>query len=395
MGREIRRTLDYLVAMRSLVEMEFFMIRRFFMQLFLFFAFMNPAHATESCPYVPTKNTGDEKVILKQGINLPVWWEDGKREGIKREKFDDIKNLGFTFVRVPIDPQYLESDDEATQKENLLNLRCNVISALNNGLAVIIDLHPTQKFHKSLGGQTRHEQLGRLVKLWHKLRFVTEGLPEENVYLQVLNEPIEKVRKWWDLQGTLISNLRAIYPRNTLIVSAYYSSQKRLYKELPYPDKNLLYDFHFYKPHFFTHHGAPWFEPPVDPREQTDNIQYPVTATTKADDDYEKMGVYLKEGWNKQKMEEHIKPNVDWAAKHGVKLICLEFGVLKEFVDRKSRINWIRDAREALEGFNIPWAVWNSNTKGFGVFEQQNGMEKDMMNALGLSGGDKMTVGKE
>ena len=362
------------------------MVNCVFIFIVLILNLFSPERATGSGNYSQQNKVKNERVHLKQGINLSVWWENGKREDLKRENFENLKTLGFTFVRVPVAPQYLDEDSWDSQQKNLNNLRYNVIELLNNDIEVVLDLHPTQKFHHNLGEKDSDAQFYQLFSLWKKLKFVTNGLPEEKIYLQLLNEPTWKIKNWWSLQERLILNLRLLYPKNTFIASAYYSSWKRLDKECPYDDKNIIYDFHFYRPHFFTHHGIDWGEFPSDPREKLDNIQYPVSYSMllNVDKNYEKMHKYISEGWNKKKIKDDIQPNVDWANKHGLQLVCLEFGVFKPYVDNASRARWITDVREILEELNVPWALWNYDGHVFGIVDSHGEIDEEILYSLGL-----------
>jgi endoglucanase len=49
-------------------------------------------------------------------------------------------------------------------------------------------------------------------------------------------------------------------------------------------------------------------------------------------------------------------------------VVANEFGVYKNYVDPTSRNAWIHDVRSVLEKYNIGWAFWGYDDKGFGLF---------------------------
>ena len=65
--------------------------------------------------------------------------------------------------------------------------------------------------------------------------------------------------QWRPIQWRLLQAMRAGAPRHTLIASGgNYSGPEDLLKLEPYPDRNIVYNWHYYKPYAFTHQGAGW-----------------------------------------------------------------------------------------------------------------------------------------
>ena len=46
-----------------------------------------------------------------------------------------------------------------------------------------------------------------------------------------------------------------------------------------------------------------------------------------------------------------------WADENHIKIICGEFGVLRNHIDPASRYRWIKDTREVLEEDGIGWQI--------------------------------------
>ena len=137
------------------------------------------------------------------------------------------------------------------------------------------------------------------------------------------------------------------------------------------PDSNVIYVFHFYEPHTFTHQGAGWgayywhwlkgLHYPSSP----DNAGQVAGAVPEAHDRLQVIR-YGQDHWDASRIEAEINQAADWARQRGVPLICNEFGVYRAFVDPQDRARWITDVRTSLERHNIGWAMWDYSGS-FGV----------------------------
>jgi hypothetical protein len=156
-------------------------------------------------------------------------------------------------------------------------------------------------------------------------------------------------------------------------------------------DSNVIYNFHFYDPHIFTHQGATWgsynwhwvkgLHYPSTPEsvEQT-AVNVPVPL-------YRLFVIrYGQDRWNAQRIEAEVNQVAEWAKQHGVPVVCNEFGVFRPFSDPKDRAAWISDLRKSLEKHGMGWAMWDYSG-GFGVVTKKNGkaVPDDLtLQALGL-----------
>jgi hypothetical protein len=157
-------------------------------------------------------------------------------------------------------------------------------------------------------------------------------------------------------------------------------------------DRNIIYNFHFYEPHIFTHQGATWSSDWVKPLRA---IPYPSTPEAVKDliekysDEEIRRNVtrYGEQQWNQQKIEGRMKDASEWAKKHGVKIICNEWGTYKRYCPPEYRVAWLRDVRKSCEKFGIGWCMWTFDGS-FGVVDRENGIavvDKDVAIALGLN----------
>jgi endoglucanase len=353
---------------------------RLIVPLLCLFLFSHAAAAAETCTYNPA--SVPKTVALKRGINLPVWWET-RRWNPDEEELSVLYRTGFDFVRLPIHPKWLEEEDKEEQAETLQNLRCDIISLLNAGFTVIVDMHPGGTTNDAFAAMSDRQVLSRLTALWRNLGEALRELPAQRLWLNLYNEPSLPTVRWWKLQGKLITALRRVFPRHGFIASEN-PMDEGLTARKPYGDPNVLYDFHFYAPMLFTHNGAEWSDTYRAPQE---SVPYPARANMVTDDMNEEMQTYLREGWNRKKLSGLLEPLRAWKKRYGTRLVCLEFGVYRFHIDDQSRTRWLRDTRTLLEEAGIPWALWEYN-QGFGLFE---GGKPDlhMAKALGLRYGEK------
>ena len=119
--------------------------------------------------------------------------------------------------------------------------------------------------------------------------------------------------RWWGIQGHIVEDLRAVFPENTFVVTAGAKGEPwNLAKSKPYDDKNVIYDFHYYQPMFFTHHGASWF-PADDPIRDVTPITYPVDAARAKQESNPNARDYIAGGWNRAELAKYIDGIAGWA----------------------------------------------------------------------------------
>ncbi|MGH1402770.1 MAG: glycoside hydrolase family 5 protein [Alphaproteobacteria bacterium] len=344
-----------------------------------FFAFnMMPAMACTLNPAGIVSNVNHN--ALDKGVNIAEIWQKSPRKPLLQSDISNIKSLGFTFIRLPISEIWLDSDNEAV----LNDIRCDIVALLNAGLVVVVDLHLSGSARKALGGETDVEALRRLEEYWTVLGGVVNGLPSQLLYLSLLNEPPKEMENWWDFQENLIANLREDFPDHTFIASDIFGMYGKLDKKVPYADQNVFYDFHFYSPMFFTHHNAQWLIPAPDEREKTDNVLYPSSGNAVSDENYTKMADYIEQGWDKAKLARLLEVYpVRWGERTGAKVLCLEFGVYRPYVDNDARLQWLGDMKELFDEYDIPWALWNYKG-GYGIYYGGR-LDVEMAETLGLT----------
>lgn len=349
---------------------------------------------------------------LRHGINASEWFaQEGDYSAARTNRYTDagdialMARLGFDHVRLSIDAGALEKDPRASDGLNadfVGRLDRAIDTMLADGLAVEIDLHPTDDYKQQL--RSGDDGVERFTALWRKLAAHYANRDPERVFFEILNEPeVSDPYRWAGIQARVAAAIRQVAPRHTLIATgANYSGLHELLQLEPLGDGNVIYTFHFYEPHEFTHQGANWG---VAWWSATRSIPYPAPNPAANPDATAKMQAllgevpdpadrsdlenYFLDGWDARHIQLLIDEAADWGRAHHVPLICNEFGAYRAYVDPVSRANWIRDTRSALEADGIGWTMWDYRG-GFGVVTKQDGqpaqVDENVVRALGLRG---------
>jgi endoglucanase len=338
---------------------------------------------------------------LRHGINLSHWFSQAAT--YSKTHLDThttatdialIKSLGFDHVRFPIEPAPLMSD---TPDPSILNstylgyVDTALDMILASGLAVVIDIHPSDEFKLAMARDER--SIEAFSKFWRAFATHLSQRDPERVFLEVLNEPmVEDPYRWYGIQGKLIASIRAGAPNHTIIASGHrWSGLYELLFLEPYADSNVIYNFHYYEPFAFTHQGATWAGPNLPFYK---NVPYPSSPDAvkllldTIPDDPARYNLlrYGEENWNAQRIDRELGAAAAWAAKHHVYITCNEFGAFRKVVKPADRVAWLQDMRTALEKHGIGWTMWDYGG-GFSVVNKANDQaqaDPDVVKALGL-----------
>ena len=346
---------------------------------------------------------------IRHGINLSAWFAQVHDPlGYTKEHLQTwttpadialIKSAGFDHVRLSVNPQPLmdaarHHDDKA---EDLSDLDAAVKMILDAGLAVEIDMHPQSDFKARLAKED--DFVARFADFWNMIAQRYAPLDPDRVFFEILNEPeMQDAYRWYGVQAKLAAAIRRGAPANTIIAAgARWDDDDDMVFLEPLADTNVVYVFHFYEPHIFTHQGATWgayywhwlkgLHYPSSP----ENAAQVAALVPEARDRLQVIR-YGQDHWDAARIEAEINQAADWATKHSVPLICNEFGVFRDHSEPQDRDAWIRDVRVALERHNIGWAMWDYSDN-FGVAIKKDGnatLDEMTVKALGL----KMPAGQ-
>ena len=338
---------------------------------------------------------------LRRGINLSHWFSqapDYSKTHLETHTTAQdialIKTMRFDHVRLPIEPGPLlggTSDPSILNSTYLQYVDTAFDMILATGLAVVVDIHPSDEFKLRMNRDERAiEAFG---KFWRAFASHLSKRNPDAVFLEVLNEPmVEDGFRWYGIQAKLIASIRAGAPNHTIIAGGHRWSG--LYEMLflePYADPNVIYNFHYYEPFAFTHQGATWAGPNLSFYK---NVPYPSSPEAvkllldTIPDDPARYNLlrYGEDSWNGQRIERELGAAAAWAAKHRVYITCNEFGAFRKVSKPADRVAWLHDMRMALEKHDIGWTMWDY-AGGFAVVNKINGQAKqdpELLKALGL-----------
>jgi endoglucanase len=340
---------------------------------------------------------------LKRGINASEWFAQVyDKRGYTAEHFQAwttaedialIKSMGFDHVRLSVNPEPMFSAREPNKisAEYLRYLDTAIKMILDHGLAVVIDLHPDSDFKVRLAKDD--DIVERFADFWRALAAHYSTWDVDRVFLEIMNEPEFSDRyRWLGVQMKVAAAIREGAPAHTIIAAgARWSDDDDLVFQEPLRDRDIIYNFHFYEPHIFTHQGATWS---AYYWHWLRGLKYPSSpesaerAAALVPNEADRLQVirYGQEHWGAARIESEIKQAADWARRRGVPLVCNEFGVYREYSDPADRTAWLHDVRTALERNGIGWTVWDYSGS-FGIVTKKDGKttaDEGAVRALGM-----------
>ena len=365
--------------------------------LSVFFVSVSSFAQTDSSPAF------DRATHLRRGINLSSWFAQVyDPKGYTKEHFESwttaadialIKSMGFDHVRLSVNPEPMMRHNQADQlpPEYLNHLDSAVRMILEDGLAVIIDMHPESDFKSRL---VQHDDfVEQFSDFWRAIARHYATRDPRTLFFEVLNEPEFRDRyRWAGVQAKLEEAIREGAPQHTIIAAgANYSDIEDLLALAPLADRNVIYNFHFYDPHTFTHQGATWG---VNYWHFESMLGYPASLDTAekvaaAEPDPVNKLLILRYGldhWDANRIAVEIGQAAEWAKHWRVPLTCNEFGVYRKNSDSQDRARWLHDVRSTLETDGIGWNMWDYSG-GFAVVNGGNGQhtpDETTIEALGL-----------
>jgi aryl-phospho-beta-D-glucosidase BglC (GH1 family) len=340
---------------------------------------------------------------LKRGINASEWFAQVyDKRGYTREHFQDwttaddialIKSLGFDHVRLSVNPQPMLTNREPNKipPDYLDYLDAAVRMILDHDLAVVIDLHPESDFKARLAKDD--EFVEQFADFWRALAAHYATWDRNRVFFEILNEPEFSDRyRWLGVQGKLAAAIREGAPSHTILAAgARWSDDDELIFQEPLRDPNVVYDFHFYEPHIFTHQGATWgayYWHWLHGLPYPSNAESAERVAAQEPEEVNRLAVirYGLEHWDAARIDAEMKQAAEWARRRGVPLVCDEFGVYRKYADPKDREAWLRDVRTALEKNGIGWTMWDYSGS-FGLVTKKDAkttVDEGTLKALGM-----------
>ncbi len=283
---------------------------------------------------------------------------------ITKKDIEYIASLGMDHIRLGFDQIVVESEPYVYRKEIVDILHAFV------GWCRECDVRPILNMHKAIGnycdipdecGLMQSEELqDRFVALWAMLE--DEFCGENDVVFELLNEAVNATPEEWNaVAQKAIAAIRAKNTDRILVVGGVeWNNPPALPYVKIYEDENILYTFHCYAPHEFTHQQGVLQAPqlfynrkmpyPCDDIERYRDYKR-VVEGTEAYESYERMDIEF--------LRDYLAPVRDFIKNHPDKFLwCGEFGTIRH-AKLEWRESWMRDMISILKEWDIPYCVWN------------------------------------
>lgn len=297
-----------------------------------------------------------------KGINLGGWLSQCDYSAQRLEGFITLPDLeriagwGFDHVRIPVDYNVIQNKDGSMREEGLQYIDRALEWCRRCGLHAVLDLHKTPGFsfdagERETGFFENEAYQEKFYAIWECLA-KRYGSLHERVMFDLLNEVTEKeyLPAWKRISRECAARIRRYAPETLILLGSYQWNSARTLPELDAPyDARVIYNFHFYEPHIFTHQGAYWMDESFDRERRVS---------------YAESGV--SEAW----LEDFLAPALEKAAREGTELYCGEYGVI-DVVPPREAMKWFRDLHAVFERHGIAHCLWSYKEMDFGLADRR------------------------
>ena len=276
-----------------------------------------------------------------------------------------ISSLGIDHIRLGFDQIVLEKAPYEYRAEIFDILHNFVNWCLKHNLGIVLNMH------KALGNYcdileekglfADPELQNRFIALWLKIE--DEFSNEPSIMFEPLNEVVNATSDDWnDLANKTIRSIRQKNPLRKIIVGCTeWNNPPALPHLRIWDDENIIYTFHCYAPHEFTHQRGVLQAPhlfynrdmpyPCDDIERYRDFHRTVKGRENHYPTLSRMDInYLRQ---------YLTPVKEWLNAHPDKILwCGEFGTIRH-AKLEWRENWMRDVISILREWDIPYCVWN------------------------------------
>jgi endoglucanase len=304
----------------------------------------------------PLPEATPAKLPRWRGFNLLNMFQTASRSPFAEKDFADIAELGFNFVRLPLDYRcWIKSDQpEKLQEPVLKEIDQAVELGRKHGIHVQLNFHRAPGYTvakppepKSLWKDPAMLQLCSLH--WEAFAARYQGVPNDRVSFNLFNEPDDRVKPA-DHRRVVEHVAGAIRKRdpNRLIVCDGLLWATKPPTELIGLD--VAAALHDYNPMPLTHFKAAWVN-------WDESWPEPVWPLINAEGKYVTRGTIAREV---------IAPWTELRSK-GVGVMVGEFGVHNQTPHRFA-LSWMHDTLAEFKKAGFGWALWNF-TGSFGIID--------------------------
>ncbi|MBQ4606041.1 MAG: cellulase family glycosylhydrolase, partial [Clostridia bacterium] len=179
---------------------------------------------------------------------------------------------------------------------------------------------------------------------------------------ELLNElPTNDYVEWNSLADETLTELRKLNKDRYIVMGGVeYNNVSGLKKLHIWDDDRVVYTFHFYSPHEFTHQRGL-----LQGAQHIYNREMPYPGSIQKYREYREyfgwdVGDYGKiERMDREWLWKQLQPAADWIQSHPDKILYNgEFGTIRH-CPLPYRIAWFRDVIAFCQKYEIPYSIWN------------------------------------
>lgn len=335
-----------------------------------------------------------------KGVNFTNWLEHRSAEQIDatmftRQDFANAKALGCDVIRLPIHfERFCSRENDYVIPQKILAILDDVAAwSAELQLYVIFD------FHNNCAADTftPADIEDILMPVWTQLAERYKDASDYLVY-EIMNEPhgIE-VPVWNEIIARVFAHIRSIDRKHWIIVGGADWNSTAAMKTLPdFQDDKVIYTFHYYDPHTFTHQGASWCHMqrviglpfPYDAEKMPPLPENPTEVELRCWQNYPKVGTL-------KAVISCFDQYAEFSRERNAPVFCGEFGCFMS-VPEERRVKWYELVTPLLAERGIARTSWDYYG-GFGVFNRMprgvrpnfpEDLNRPLLRALGLNADD-------
>jgi endoglucanase len=344
----------------------------------------------------------------------------------------NVARAGFDFIRLTVDPgpflQFADKKRDALD-QHLIGV---VRRLLSYGFAVIVDFHPNSHVADYAPEQLVQALDAALflsyVEVIRRTAKLLASLRSSKVALELMNEPQygwdpSTTERWQRMLEQLHGAARAAAPDLLVVLTGARGGDAKGLIALdpaPFAGSNVLFSFHYYSPHDFTHQGVKSSLPTASHWRFVSGLPYPagsgnpdqvwsrikdniltdasLNAADKArtlQQARQRISEYIATGFGRTQISADFDQVLNWTQRHDIdphSIILGEFGVTRTYgiyraSDAASQEAWMQDVRVEAERRRFRWALWAlSGWGGMALVETDGGnrLDRVSLRALGL-----------
>lgn len=310
---------------------------------------------------------------FEKGVNFTNWLEHRSAEQVEadhftRQDFVNARKLGCDVIRLPIHfERFCREEEDYLIPWKILDILDHCAAwAEEMQMYLILDFHNDC----SADSATPDDIDKILVPVWTQLAARYRDHSKYLVY-EIMNEPhVISIDRWNGIIARLFKLIREIDKNHWIIVGGADWNSTAAMKALPdFQDDRVIYNFHYYDPHTFTHQGASWCHMervrgipfPYDPEKMPPLPENPTLIEKNHFEHYPVNGQLSK-------VVDCFDQYVAFSHERNAPVFCGEFGCFMTVPD-EMRVNWYRIVAGLLAERGIARTSWDYYD-GFGVFKR-------------------------